>query len=235
MDKYTWSYSSISLFQQCPRKYHRLRVLKDVVEPPQAHLDYGSAVHKAAEDYVCGGIDIPEKYGFIKTPLDAFKILPGEKHCEYEMGLTKDFQPCKFKDPDVWFRGIADLLVIDGDEAKIVDYKTGRSSQYADIKQLELLSLAWSSNIFQMSNELKQDLIFLVARDLIKAEFTDDQQSNAWTKWLPEIERLETAFETDVWNPKPNFTCRKFCAVSGLRTQRKKLLLRRSDYEKQTY
>jgi hypothetical protein len=212
MKNYTWSYSSISLFQQCPRKYHRLRVLKDVVEPPQAHLDYGSAVHKVAEDYVCGGVDIPEKYSFIQPALDSLKGLSGEKHCEYEMGLTKDFQPCKFKDPDVWFRGIADLLVIDGDEAKIVDYKTGRSSQYADIKQLELLSLLVFKH-FSNVKRVKAGLIFLVARDLIKAEFTDDQQSNAWAKWLPEIERLETAFETDVWNPKPNFTCRKFCAV----------------------
>ena len=212
MDKYTWSYSSISLFQQCPRKYYRLRVLKDIVEPPQAHLDYGSAVHKAAEDYVCGGIDIPEKYGFIKTPLDALKILPGEKYCEYEMGLTKDFKPCVFRDPDVWFRGIADLLIIDGDEAKIVDYKTGKSAQYADTKQLELLALLVFKHFPQVKH-VKAGLVFLVAESLVKAEFTEDQQSIAWTKWLPEIERLETALETDVWNPKPNFTCRKFCAV----------------------
>lgn len=212
MDKYTWSYSSISLFQQCPRKYHRLRVLKDIVESPQAHLDYGSAVHKAAEDYVCGGIDIPEKYGFIKTPLDAFKILPGEKHCEYEMGLTKDFKPCAFRDPDVWFRGIADLLVINGDEAKIVDYKTGKSAQYADTKQLELLALLVFKH-FPNVKHVKAGLVFFVAKSLVKAEFTEDQQSVAWTRWLPEIERLETALETDMWNPKPNFTCRKFCAV----------------------
>ena len=120
MSKYTWSYSSISLFQQCPRKYYRLRVLKDIVEPPQAHLDYGTEVHKAAENYVCKGVDIPEKYAFIKPHLDALKVLPGDKHCEYEMGLTKDFKPCKFKAPDVWFRGIADLLVINGLKQKLM-------------------------------------------------------------------------------------------------------------------
>jgi hypothetical protein len=188
-------------------------VLKDIVEPPQAHLDYGTEVHKAAEEYVCKGVDIPEKYAFIKPHLDALKVLPGDKHCEYEMGLTKDFKPCKFKAPDVWFRGIADLLVINGDEAKIVDYKTGKSSQYADIKQLELLSLLVFKH-FPNVKKVKAGLVFLVAKDLVKAEFTEDQQSSAWTKWLPEIERLETALDTGVWNPKPNFTCRKFCAVA---------------------
>ena len=70
---YTWSYSSISLFQQCPRKYHRLRVVKDIVEPVQEHLLYGSAVHKAAEEYIRDGTPIPEKYGFIQEYLDPLK------------------------------------------------------------------------------------------------------------------------------------------------------------------
>ena len=212
MDKYTWSYSSLSLFQQCPRKYYRLRVMKDIVDPPQAHLDYGSAVHKVAEDYVCGDIDIPEKYGFVKTTLDLLKILPGEKYCEYEMGLTKDFKPCAFRDPDVWFRGIADLLIINGDEAKIVDYKTGKSAQYADTKQLELLALLVFKH-FPSITKIKAGLVFLVAESLVKADFADEQQEILWAKWLPELSRLEKCYEADVWNPKMNFTCKKFCPV----------------------
>ena len=57
----SWSYSSISLFKQCPRKYYRLRVLKDIKEPPTQHLIYGNAVHKACEDYGKDGTPIPEK------------------------------------------------------------------------------------------------------------------------------------------------------------------------------
>ena len=138
---YTWSYSSISLFQQCPRKYYRLRVTKDVVEPPQEHLRYGSAVHKAAEEFIRDGTDLPPKFEMFRPQLAAMKALNGEKHCEYEMGLKKDFTPCKFDDPKVWVRGIVDLLVINGDTARIVDYKTSKSSEYADTKQLELLAL----------------------------------------------------------------------------------------------
>ena len=210
--KYTWSYSSLSLFQQCPRKYYRLRVAKDIVEPPQAHLDYGTAVHKAAEEYVCCAKPIPEKYGFIRPHLDVLVQLPGEKLCEYEMGLTKDFEPCGFKDPNVWFRGIADLLIINGDHARLIDYKTSKSSQYADIKQLELLALMTFKH-FPKITRIKAGLVFLVASDLVKAEFDADLQDSSWQKWIPEIERLEKAYETDVWNAKPNFTCKKFCHV----------------------
>lgn len=210
--KYTWSYSSISLFQQCQRKYYRLRIVKDVAEPHAAHLDYGKEVHKAAEDYVCNDKSLDPRYGFIKPALDALKSLPGVKLCEHEMGLTKDFEPCGFRDPEVWFRGIADLLIIDGERAHLVDYKTGKSSQYADRKQLELLALLVFKHFPDVKN-IKAGLVFVVAEDLVKAEYDADIQEKAWGKWLPEIQRLEKAMETNVWNAVPNFTCRKFCAV----------------------
>ena len=210
---YTWSYSSISLFQQCPRKYHRLRVVKDIVEPPQEHLLYGSAVHKAAEEYVRDDTPIPKKYAYIQPFLDPLKALSGEKYCEYEMGLTKDMQPCGFKDKNVWFRGIADLLVINGDKARIVDYKTSKSSRYADKKQLELLSLLTFKHFPQIKT-VKAGLMFLVVEDLVPAEFTADQQTEAWGRWIPETNQLESAMITDVWNPRPNFTCRGWCPVT---------------------
>lgn len=211
-NKYTWSYSSISLFQQCPRKYYRLRIVKDIVEPPQQHLIYGTEVHQAAEDYVCNDKSLDPRYGFLRPTLDALKALPGMKLCEYEMGLTKEFEPCGFRDENVWFRGIADLLIIDGEQAHLVDYKTSKSSQYADRKQLELLALLVFKH-FPYIKSIKAGLVFVVAEDLVKAAYDTDIQEKAWSKWLPEIQRLEKAMETDVWNAVPNFTCRKFCPV----------------------
>jgi hypothetical protein len=210
---YTWSYSSISLFQQCPRKYHRMRVVKDIVEGPQEHLIYGTAVHAAAEEYIRDGTPIPEKYAFIQEYLDPLKALPGIKLCEHEMGLTKDMKPCGFRDKDVWFRGIADLLVINGDKARIIDYKTSKSSRYADKKQLELLSLLTFKH-FPEVKTVKAGLLFLVIKDLVPAEFTAEQQTDAWGRWIPETNQLESAMITDVWNPRPNFTCRGWCPVT---------------------
>jgi len=209
---YTWSYSSISLFQQCPKKYFHLRIAKDVVEPPQQHLLYGSEVHKAAERYVGYGEPLPAKYSQFQPQLDAMLALPGEKHCELELGLTKEFEPCAFRDKNVWFRSIADLLVINGNKARVVDYKTGKSSMYADTKQLELLSLLVFKH-FPHIQSVKAGLLFLVAESLVKAEFVRATESDAWARWLPEINRLESAMTTGVWNPKPNFTCRRYCAV----------------------
>ena len=81
-----WSYSSIKLFDQCPKKYHHLRVLKDVKEQEGEHLVYGNEVHKAAEEYVKSGTPFPEKFGYAKPVLDTLKSFPGDKHCELKLG-----------------------------------------------------------------------------------------------------------------------------------------------------
>lgn len=213
MSKFTWSYSSLSLFQQCPRKYYRLKVVKDVKDKETEALLYGKEVHKAAEEYVRDGKSIPPQFSYVQKFLDPLKEIPGTKLCEYEMGLTEKLEPCGFKAPEVWWRGIADLLIINGDKARLVDYKTGKSSQYADVKQLELLSLAVFKH-FPEVQSIKAGLIFMVAEDLVKAEYALSQQHDIWAKWLPELSRLEKSYEVDVWNAKPNFSCKKFCPVT---------------------
>jgi hypothetical protein len=157
----TWSYSGLGLFQQCPRKYYHIRVAKDIVEPKTDAITYGEMVHKAAEDYIGKGEPVPEKFAFITPVLDVLNAIPGTKHCEYKMGLTEDLEPCGFFDKNVWYRGIADLLIINDQVAHIIDYKTGKSAQYADTKQLELMALAVFKH-FQSVERAKTVLAFLV-------------------------------------------------------------------------
>ena len=92
--KLAWSYSSISLFKQCPKKYYHLRVLKDVKEPRSSAMLYGNKVHKAAEEYVADNKEIPKPFSYIKRSVDAIlNNFEGELHCELRLGLTKDLEP----------------------------------------------------------------------------------------------------------------------------------------------
>tara|TARA_R110000751_G_scaffold149372_3_gene254303 strand:- start:216 stop:884 length:669 start_codon:yes stop_codon:yes gene_type:complete len=208
-----WSYSSLSLFKQCPRKYHRLRIVKDIKEPPAKHLIYGNAVHKACEDYGKKGTPIPKEYEFVKRHVDVLLEAKGEKLFEYRMGLTEKLDPCKFFDKAVWWRGIADLVIINGDTALLVDYKTGKSAQYADTKQLQLLSLALFAH-FKEVQTIKGGLLFLVSKEFVPATFTRDVIESSWTYWNKDVDRLALCIESDTWNPSENFTCRNWCAVT---------------------
>jgi hypothetical protein len=212
MSDLKWSYSSLGLFQQCPRKYYHLRVIKDITEPETEAILYGKRVHEAAEFYIDKGTPLPPPFEQFKDVLDMLKAIPGEKLCEYKMGLTKDIQACGFFDENVWFRGVADLVIINGDTARVIDYKTGKSSEFADVKQLELMALAIFKH-FPKVRKVKTGLVFLVCNDFVKADFEKKDAPLTWLKWIQETDRLEKAHETGVWNAKPNFTCRKYCLV----------------------
>lgn len=213
MTNYTWSYSSITVFKQCPRKYYHLKVAKDVKEPEAEHLIYGTEVHKAAEDYVRDGTEIPQKYAFIKPQVDILLNIKGTRLCEYKMGLTADVEACDFFAENVWWRGIADLLIIDEDSAYLIDYKTGKSAKYADTKQLELLSLAVFRH-FPKVKSIKAGLLFVVSKEFVQAEYTPENQKDGWLGWFGEIQMLEACYESDTWNAKPNFSCHKFCPIT---------------------
>ena len=209
---YTWSYSSLSLYKQCPHKFYRLKVVKDIKEPPSPVLSYGLAVHKAAEEHIRDGKPIPEKYAYMQSVLDSLKGLDGTKLCEIELGLTKDLKPCGFSAAGVWWRGVADLVVVQDSRMYLIDYKTSKSARYADDKQLEVLALGLFKR-FPMVDKIKGALVFVVSNEIVRKTFDREDEVDLWPKWLADTKRLEQAHITDVWNPKPNFTCAKYCPV----------------------
>lgn len=207
-----WSYSSIKLYDQCPKKYYHLRVVKDVKEPPTDAIVYGKEFHSAAEHYVRDNVPIPPQFAFVKGALDSLKNLPGDKYCEFEMALNENLEPCGFKDPEVWWRGIADLLVINGGEARVLDYKTGKSAKYADTDQLELMALA-IFKYFPQVTKVKGGLFFVISKNFIKDSYSAENQDKMWAKWLAEFNRLKISYKNDVWNPRPSGLCKKHCLV----------------------
>jgi CRISPR/Cas system-associated exonuclease Cas4 (RecB family) len=210
-----WSFSSIKTFEQCPKKFYHLRVAKDYKEDQNAeHLLYGTRFHEAAEFYIRDGTPLPECFSFAKGALDSLNNFPGDKLCEYEMGLTENLEPCGFKDPNVWWRGIADLIILDKakGEARVVDYKTGKSAKYADTGQLELMALAVFKH-FPEVRKVKAGLLFVIANAFPKATYTVADAPTLWQKWLRDYDRMKFAYTSNVWNPRPSGLCRKHCVV----------------------
>ena len=72
-----WSYSSITLFDQCPKKYYHLRVAKDIKEPESDAMMYGKDVHLAAENFMRDGTPVPEKYAYMRPCWRSSKPSPG--------------------------------------------------------------------------------------------------------------------------------------------------------------
>jgi len=217
-----WSYSSIKTFDQCPRKYYHLRIAKDVKDEGSQATIYGQAVHKAAEEFIRDGVPVPKKYAFIQDVLDSLNRIEGEKFCEMKLGVAigdDGFEPCKFFGDDVWWRGIVDLAIINGSKAYIIDYKTSKNAKYADVKQLDLMAGAIFVHYPEVQ-EIKSGLAFVVSGEFIKKDHRRDQLDAYLSVFNNELDRLNTAEETDVWNAVSGPLCR-FCPVSTCEHNRK--------------
>lgn len=209
-----WSYSSLKTFQQCPKKYFHLKIAKDVENEGGEAANYGKIVHKAAEDYIRDGTPVPPQFSYMVPILDALKKIPGKKYCEIELGIAKKdgkFVACKFDAPNYWWHGIADLLIVDGGVAWLVDYKTSKNAKYADTKQLDLLAAATFLH-FPEVLEIKSALAFVVSNEFVRKEHDRVMRHKYLDAMKPELDRLEAAIENKVWNPISGPLC-KFCPV----------------------
>jgi CRISPR/Cas system-associated exonuclease Cas4 (RecB family) len=202
---FTWSFSSLKEYVNCPRQYQELKVLKRYEKKATQQMLYGTEVHKVCEDYVAEGKPLAKNYLRFKPALDALIEIPGVKYPEYEMALTRDKKPCPFTDENRWVRGIVDLLIVDGDQAYIVDYKTG-SNRYPDPKQLKLMALMTFAH-FPEVNKIKAGLLFVMHESFMDEEYSRDQIPKLWNYFSADLERLNISYENNIWNPNPTPLC----------------------------
>ena len=122
-------------------------------------------------------------------------------------------EACDYYDPEVWFRGIADLVVINGTRARILDYKTGET-KYADLRQLALMAAALFLKYPELE-KIKTMLLFVVKNDHRKQDFSAEYGLSIFSELHGLLSALEEAYKSDVWNPRPNGLCRKWCNVTS--------------------
>lgn len=137
---------------KCPRTYELVRAKKIIPSPPSAAGDEGSRVHALIEDYFNdkGMVDELFKY---RRLLESYYNKGGRAEVEYafkwvtditqfdnylDYAIPENIQRCEMDDPEVWFRAILDWVKVDGKEAEVADWKTGKVKPS---KQLQLY--AW--------------------------------------------------------------------------------------------
>ncbi len=210
-----WSFSKIKAFEQCPKQFYHEKILKEYPFVETEAIRYGSEFHKAAEDFMGDDVPLPKKFEYALPVLESLKAKRGVKLCERKMGVTEDLRPCDFYSKDVWFRGIADLLIIDvlAETAWVIDYKTGKSAKYADKGQLELMALTVFAH-FPDVKKVKAGLVFVVSNALVRDSYADFDKARLWEKWIGKYEGMKKAADQNVWNPKPSGLCKRHCPVT---------------------
>jgi len=167
-------------------------------------MTYGNEAHKAMENYVRDGTPLAKNYSQYQPVLDVLVEKSGVKYPEHKMALDKDGNACEYNS-GYWVRGIVDLMILDGDTAFIVDYKTG-SNKYADTKQLKLMALMVFAH-FPQVQKIKAGLLFVAYNSFIDESYEREDIKELWANFYPDLMRLNNSYENNVWNPNPTPLC----------------------------
>jgi hypothetical protein len=206
--KLAHSYSAIKQFEDCPQRYYRQRILKDVVDKGGVASIYGDRIHKHIEARLRDKTPLPEeaaKFEPICHSLEQSAGNDSEFYIEKELVLNDKLEPTGWWDADVWLRSKLDILVVRGDKAIVIDWKTGK--RRPDPFQMELFAVQVFRH-FPQVNTVTTILVWLkdMAKD-VEIYSREKDANRIWASILGKIRRIHDAADADVWPAKPSGLC----------------------------
>ena len=123
-----WSYSRLGTYESCPKKAY-YRYIEKITEETHPAAERGIKIHNLAEQYIKGELE--------EIPRELYLFWEGFQQLkeEYDKGFVDVEEPWAFNlswkktdwdGDDTWGRYIIDAFVKHEDNAKIIDFKTGR-------------------------------------------------------------------------------------------------------------
>ena len=201
------SYSRLSTFEQCQAKFDYLYVSKTVKDKGNEVSAYGSRVHEVLELYGRGELDLAtlglegkqtlQKWGGIVEMLNKKR---GVKYYEYQMAIDKRRAPTGWYDNDVYFRSIADVLVVDGDTAYCLDYKTGKVKD--NPTQLQLFAAMVFAH-FPKVIKVKTSFIWLKFNKVDNTVYKRDHLESLWNGLQPRLDMVKEVVDIGFFKTKP--------------------------------
>lgn len=205
------SYSRLSTFEQCESKFDYLYVSKRVQDQGSEVSEYGNRVHEVLELYGKGELDqatLSEegkqtlgKWGKI---VDKLLAKEGDKYFEYQMAVNAALQPVDWFASDVWIRSIADVLVVDGDTAYCLDYKTGKVKDNPTQLQLFAAMVMWH---FPQVTTVKTSFIWLKFNEVTNTKYERRFLESLWNGLRPRFKKVQEVIDLGVFKAKPSGLC----------------------------
>ena len=203
--KLAHSYSSIKLFENCPLRYYRQRIIKDVDDPGGEASLYGERVHEALELRLKEGKPLPKELEhhepLCKVIADNHR---GVLHIEKELTLNENLEPTGWWDADAWLRSKLDVLIDRGHRAIVYDYKTGRKR--ADQFQMQVFAVQVFKH-FPNVEEVLTSLLWLKDGSSTTHFYSRSQSNELWEEIISRIRRIHAAAEADIWPARPSGLC----------------------------
>lgn len=204
--KLSHSYTSIKMFENCPKRYFHQRIEKSVQDKGGEASLYGERVHKNLEDRLKTGVELPADCATMEPVCRKLEAAAGDAGvlAEQEMTLNEQLEPTGWWDKDAWLRSKIDVLAVRGSTAAMVDWKTGK--RRPDFDQLEMFALQVFKH-YEDVERVRTTFVWTKTKDTDSKVFTRDDEAPLWQKLLTKITRIEQALEAENWPARPSGLC----------------------------
>lgn len=199
-----WSFSTLDAYENCPRKVWATKVEKLVSDVNQFNAE-GDDHHKTFEYYLKNRADLPPNLQHFRPMLDRVKATPGELYTEFKMTLDTDYNPCGWSEWErAWVRGMSDVLIVNNDKAKYIDWKFGKVK---DDERQPMLTAALVFQHFPQVQQVDSALVFAKHQKIVPYRHTRAQVPELWAKFLPTVQKLTQSKINNEWPARPNPLC----------------------------
>ena len=221
------SFSRLSTFEQCPAQFDYRYVTKNVQSTTNEAADYGDRVHKVLEAYghaLTAGQEAAAAAVALEDTDEAKSTLKqwggivakltsrnGDKYFEHQMAVNRQLQPVDWFAKDVWIRSIADVLIVDGDTAYCLDYKTGKVKDNPTQLQLFAAMVMWH---FPQVNTVKTSFVWLKFNEVTNAKYERRFLDALWRALEPRFDKVQETINLGVFETKPSGLC-PWCPAKG--------------------
>jgi hypothetical protein len=183
--------------------------VKDVVDEGGEASKYGERIHQYLELRLKQDGLLPQEVAHYEPLCASVERIAkgGELHIEKELVLNDNLTPTGWWDSDAWLRSKLDILVINGDEAVVMDWKTGKRNP--DFFQMQIFA-AQVFKHFPDVVRVKTSLVWLKTMEMDTETYNREQVNDVWAEIMKRIQRIHKSLEHDNWPMRPSGLCR-FC------------------------
>lgn len=208
---FAFSFSVVDMYRSCAKKYYHLKVAKDFKDSDSSFSADGKAIHEALLTRVIDGTPLPLPMRYMEPIAAKFANTDGVKSGEIQLALNRQFEPCAWFDKDCYVRAIIDLLIIKGNKATIIDWKTGKVRPKPD--QLKLAAAVLSQQMPEIEH-FTCAFVWVNHKEVTPLTLRKENMADVWADWIEAADEMEDAIKITAFPASPSYLCR-WCPVTS--------------------
>jgi hypothetical protein len=223
-----WSFSALNTFITCGEMYRRRYVTKDIKDDgPEDAKDWGTTVHKAFEDRMSLGkalAPLPLTLLDHEPYMEKLDKHEGVIFTELHGALDRRLMPvAEWYSDEIWFRVVVDFISIirGGNNALLVDYKTGKQKPEEHAKQCALFAI-YTWHLWPKVDIVDTRLYYTSTLSEVRKVYSRKEEDQLWQLFIPDLQQYREAFKTETFQKRPSGLCNGWCKVTDCEHWREK-------------